>query len=259
MTKISFKGLVAGVKSATKKHAPGILTGFGIAGMITTTVLAVKATPKALELIKEAEEAKEEPDSKLTAIETVKTTWKCYIPAAVTCAASVTCLIGASSVSARRNAALATAYELSKTALTEYKDKVVEVIGEEKEKEVREKVSEARIQKKPVSEPEIISTGYGDELFFDPLSGRYFKSNVGAIDKAAINLNKDMLRSPFGYISLNEFYSALNLENVELGEDLGWNIDNIIEIDYHSKMTENGKPCGVLYFINAPFYNYDKV
>ena len=38
-----------------KKRSPEILTGFGIAGMITTTVLAVKATPKALKLIEEAE------------------------------------------------------------------------------------------------------------------------------------------------------------------------------------------------------------
>ena len=39
------------VKAGTIKHSPEILTGVGIAGMITTTVLAVKATPKALRLI----------------------------------------------------------------------------------------------------------------------------------------------------------------------------------------------------------------
>ena len=34
-----------------KKHSPEILTGIGIAGMISATVMAVKATPKALKNI----------------------------------------------------------------------------------------------------------------------------------------------------------------------------------------------------------------
>ena len=41
------------LKTAIKKHSPEILTGIGIAGMITTTVMAVRATPKALILIGE--------------------------------------------------------------------------------------------------------------------------------------------------------------------------------------------------------------
>ncbi len=40
-------------RKAMKKHSPEILTGIGIAGMITTTVMAVKATPKALILLEE--------------------------------------------------------------------------------------------------------------------------------------------------------------------------------------------------------------
>ena len=89
------------------KHSPDILLGVGIAGMVGTVVLAVAATPKAIKLIEKKKEL-DEVDN-LTPMETVKTTWKCYIPAAVTCAASIACLIGASSVHLKRNAALATA------------------------------------------------------------------------------------------------------------------------------------------------------
>ena len=113
---------------------PAVASGkasFGIAGMITTTVLAVRSTPKALKLIEEKK--KEEGVDKLTPAETVKTAWKCYIPAMVLGATSVGCLVGASRVSLRRNAALATAYKLSETALTEYREQVVETIGEKKE------------------------------------------------------------------------------------------------------------------------------
>lgn len=48
------------VKKAVGKKSPEILIAFGIAGMITTTVLAVKATPKAMEKIKKAEKDKAE-------------------------------------------------------------------------------------------------------------------------------------------------------------------------------------------------------
>lgn len=129
MSKQSMSDVVNGIGLFIKKRGPEILTGIGIAGMVTTTVLAVKATPKAMRLVKEKEDYYE---IKLTPKEIVATCWKCYIPSVVTCALSMSCLIGASSVNLKRNAALATAYKLSETALTEYQEKVVETIGEKK-------------------------------------------------------------------------------------------------------------------------------
>ena len=54
--------------------------------MVTTTILAVRATPKALLLIQEAEEVKHQNTdaSALTPVETIKAAWLCYVPAAVT-------------------------------------------------------------------------------------------------------------------------------------------------------------------------------
>lgn len=109
------------LKTSIKKHSPEILTGIGIAGMITTTVMAVRATPKALILI---EERKEEIGvNQLEAVDLIKTTWMCYVPAALTGTLSIACLIGASSVNVRRNAALATAYTLSESALKDYQER----------------------------------------------------------------------------------------------------------------------------------------
>ena len=256
MSKSKMAQLMRVAKTSITKHSPEILTGIGIAGMITTTVLAVKATPKAIRLI---EEAKEEKGEDLTKAETVKTCWKAYIPAAATCVASTACLIGASSVSIRRNAMLATAYKLSETAFSEYKEKVVETIGDEKEKVVREKVSEERIKKNPITKNEIIMTNYGDTQFYETLSGRYFKSDIEQIKKVVNYLNKDMLQDMFGTISLNEFYDELELERIDLGDELGWRVDKgLIEIDFTSKIADNGKPCIVLDYINAPHYGFNK-
>lgn len=256
MSKSKMAQLMRVAKTSITKHSPEILTGIGIAGMITTTVLAVKATPKAIRLI---EEAKEEKGEDLTKAETVKTCWKAYIPAAAICITSTACLIGASSVSIRRNAMLATAYKLSETAFSEYKEKVVETIGDEKEKIVREKVSEERIKKNPLTKNEIIMTDYGDTQFYETLSGRYFKSDIEQIKKVVNYLNKDMLQDMFGTISLNEFYDELELERIDLGDELGWRVDKgLIEIDFTSKIADNGKPCIVLDYINAPYYGFDK-
>ena len=90
---------VKGIQRALRKHSPAILTGIGIAGMIAATITAVRTTPKALRMIDEREI---KDGKRLNTKEIVQTTWKCYVPAAVTGALSVACLIGASSVNAKR-------------------------------------------------------------------------------------------------------------------------------------------------------------
>lgn len=244
--------VIKNIQKSVTRHSPEILMGIGIAGMVTTTVLAVKATPKALRLL---EEAQRESEDGLTGTDKVKVCWKCYIPAAVTGVVSVSCLIGASSVNNRRNAALATAYKLSETALTEYRDKVVETIGEKKEQLVREKVAEEHIKKNPVSKNEVLITQKGETLCYDSISGRYFKSDIDKIKKTVNDLNRRMLNDM--YISLNEFYYELDLDGIGVGDDLGWNIDNgFIDIDFGSQLADDGTPCVVINYSLAPRYDY---
>ena len=140
-------------KTALKKYSPQILTGIGIAGMIATTITAVKATPKALQLIDEREI---QENKRLSTTEVIKTTWKCYVPAAVTGTLSVACLIGASSVSLKRHAALATAYTLSETALKEYQEKTIEVVGERKAQDIQDAVAKKQLEKSPLWGREVL-------------------------------------------------------------------------------------------------------
>lgn len=256
MNKQDIGKFIKTVQLSVSKHSPEILTGIGIAGMVTTTVLAVKETPKALHILEDAEHTKGES---LTATEKIKVCWKCYIPSVVTGAASIVCLIGASSVNARRNAALATAYKLSETALTEYRDKVVETIGEKKEQVIREKIAEDRLEKNPVEENKIVITDKGNTLCLEPISGQYFRSDIDKIKRAVIDLNEKMQRDPFGYISLNEFYDELNMEHSSRGDELGWCISKgIIRIDFHAKLAKNDEPCIVIDYVNPPVYDYSK-
>lgn len=253
MSKPGVSHLLKNAQMAISKHSPEILTGIGIAGMITTTVLAVGMTPKALRRIEEKK--KEEGKDKLTVAETVKTTWKYYIPAAVTGATSIACVIGASKVHTKRNAALATAYKLSETALTEYREKVIETLGEKKEKLVREKIDKDHLEQKPVSKSQVIITNKGNTLCFDYHSGRYFHSDIDTIKKAVNELNRRMVLDM--YVSLNDFYDELELEHTSMGDELGWNFDDgLVEIDFSSHLADDGTPCVVMSYRVAPHRNY---
>lgn len=261
MNKQTISKIFRDVRTSLSKHSPEILMGIGIAGMITTTVLAVKATPKAILLI---EDKKDELEVEtLTPVETVKTTWKCYIPAAVSGTISIACLIGSNSVNARRNAALATAYKLSETAFAEYRDGVIETFGEKKEKTVRDKVSEKQIKETPVNKTDIIVTGKGKTLFFDPLSHRYFYSSIEKIRRAENILNKEINTDPFDSgRTVNDFYTEIGIPTTATGDALGWNLNiGLLDIYLSYQGGDEGtefedEPCAVLNFVNPPRYEF---
>ena len=258
MDKSGFLRVVNNVKSSAVKHAPEILTGIGITGMISTTIMAVKATPKALDVMADIKAIHaEDEDRKAFAKDVVTKVAPIYIPAALLCLLSTSCLIGASSVNLRRNAALATAYTLSETALREYQDKVVETFGEKKEQHVRDEIAKDRVERNPVSNNEVLVTKKGDTLCYDSLSGRYFKSDMEVLKKATNELNRRMLSED--YVSLNDFYDEIGLSYTKIGEDIGWRVDKgFIELVFSSQLSSDGTPCLVLDYQVAPYYDYDR-
>ena len=255
MDKSNITNIIKGIKASISRHSPEILTGIGIAGMVTTTILAVKATPKAIKLI-EAEKRAKHVDA-LSPVDTVKTVWKCYIPAAMTGVSSIACLIGSNAINAKRNAALTTVYTLSEMARNEYKEKVIETIGEKKERTIKEKVDAERIKKDPVSKKEVIITEKGTTLCYDHVFGRYFKSDIDIINRAMNKINREIVINM--YASLNDFYAELGLSPVEMGYELGWNIDDgTIEIEPSSQLADDGTPCLVIDYSVSPKYNYSR-
>ena len=254
MNKAGLKRTIKSAERVLTKYSPGILTGIGIAGMIGATFMAVKATPKALYLI---ETKKEESEVKeLTPVETIKTCWACYIPATLTTVLSAACLIGASTVSAKRNAALATAYSISEAALREYQEKVVEVIGEKKEKAVRDAVAKDQIERDPVTKSEVvIIDSNSNTLCYEPLSGRYFKSTIDKIKKAEIKLDRQMIQEM--YVSLNDFYWEIGLDGTDLGDKMGWNLSKgYMDLSFSSQLADDGTPCAVIVYGIPPVYDY---
>jgi hypothetical protein len=276
MNKLNVKQCFKMAKKVVQKKSPEILTGLGIAGMITTVVLAVKATPKALDLIDEeidnqnrklSQEAYDSGYStvnqidKLKPVETVKVAWKPYIPALLLGGASVGCLIGANTVSARRHAALYSAYELSKTAYNELNEKVTEVVGEKKVTEIKQKLAEDKVNKVSSEgaiekKSNVVIAGDGDTWFIDAMSNQPFLSSKNKLDAAANELNRKM-RSDM-YVSLSQFYDEVGIEHTGTSDYIGWRIDKeYIDVVTSDAIVKDGKVYVVMDFLSRPEYGYD--
>jgi hypothetical protein len=245
--------ILSTIRPFLSKHEPEILMSMGICGLIFSTVWGVKATVQATKMVEKKES---DTNKKLGVKDIVATTWKLYIPVVASMIVSVPCIIASDRVSSKRYAAMATAYTLSETALQEYQDKAKEIVGEKKDKEIKEAISKDNVDKTYTGNNQIIMTGDGDSLFFEPLSGRYFKSNWNTISKAANELNATAMSSMEGEISLNDWFEALNLPRTDIGDSIGWDIKfgpkHLIDIEISSHITKDNIPCGAIAYNNQP-------
>lgn len=268
------------VAGEVSKNSPVILTGLAVTGVVTTVILGVRATPKAMSLIDDATYSEYEKSGLMDEVsfpewlgldtntytwkdstnmlkkgEIIKLTWKCYIPTAAVGLATIACIIGAHNIHLRRNAALVSLYSLTESAFKEYQSKVVETIGKNKELKVRDDVMADTIKLNPVGDSQVIFTGKGETLFYDQMSGRYFKNDIEKIRKVQNKLNKDLISEDF--VSLNDFYFEIGLAPIKLGEDMGWYLDHgMLEIRFSAQLTENEEPCIALEYELVPRFAY---
>ena len=244
--------IISKSKATISKYSPEILTGLGLISMVGSTVLAVKATPKAIKIIQNKEQKE---NKKLKNMDIIKETWKEYIPSLSLSLGGITCIICGCRINTSRGAALATAYAISEKTLSTYRDKVIETIGERKEKSIRQQIQQDNIDKNPPVESKIIITQKGNTLIKDEYSGRYFRSDLDAIRKASNELNKQMLHND--YISLNQWYTSIGLEVIKDGHRLGWNIaQGLLELDFDTCLVGD-EPCIIMEYSRYPEPGYD--
>ena len=242
-------------KMFLKRNSSTILTCVGGAGVVATSIMAVKATPKALRLL----DAKtEEKGEKLTAWETIKIAGPSYIPSVITGTATIACIFGANALNKRQQAALMSAYALLDNSYKEYKNKVGELYGEDAKDRVREEIA-----KDKYVDEEVSLTDDNKQLFFDEYSGRYFEATMEDVIKAEYNLNRK-LADWYG-VYLNEFYEMLGVDPVDYGDHLGWNSAEVYDtqwsnwIDFnHKKVTmDDGLECYILSWSVDPTFGFE--
>jgi Family of unknown function (DUF6353) len=257
--------------SFVSTNASGLLTAGGVIGVGVTAVLTGRATVKAHAIVRERTaiarvnaEMESEENGGLILVpdwskkEIVAMTWQFYIPPAVVGIATISSIIMANRMSAKRAAALAAAYGISETRLQEYKEKVAEKFGVNKERAVRDEIAQDRVNNNPPSK-EVIIMGNGDVLCYDSISGRYFHSTVEQIKQAESTINGELFNHQ--YASLSQFYDEIGLTPTALSEEIGWNtmVMEPVEIKFSTTMTPDNRPCLVLDYSSLPYPDYHKL
>ena len=198
-----------------KKNASTILTCMGALGVVGTTLSAIKATLKAIDILEDEEEIKIERDNQsLTTFEKALVVTPVYFPTILLGTATITCIFGANILNKKKQATLVSAYAYLNSSFNEYKDKVKVIYGEDGEKRVRDELAKDKYIQQSMSESD------KDILFFDEYSGRYFESTLFNLQNAVYKLNRTFALE--GYTNLNEFYRYVDLPETEYGEVLGW-------------------------------------
>lgn len=239
------------------RNSPGILTALGVGGLVATVIYAVKATPKAMEVIQAEQTFRYEEgmtknyNEPISVLDTLELTWKFYIPSLVMGTATVVCMIGSNHIHLRRNAALVSLFKITETALNEYRAEVVKTIGEKKEQQIQDEIVQQKLNNNPVESSNIIITGKGTFPCFDVFSARYFEGDIETIRQKINIFNHKLNRE--GWLNINEFYYELGLEPIDLGEEFGWIAEySILEPRFTTKLTTDGKPCLVLDYMVKP-------
>lgn len=276
-----------------KNASPEILMGVGIASILAGTVLACRATflkadmvldkySGKMYLIKQAKEKypetylkKDELKDKVTTYsETAIDFTKLYFPSAILMAGGVVCLLGSHGIMKQRNTAIAAAYAVVDKALKNYRGRVVDELGKEKDNHFMygthyETVTEEIIgedgKKKKVKKEIQISNGdhsnpsmysrYFEKQEWDLENGSYTGSsqwsptptyNASQLVLKSMVFN-DQLNSR-GYLFLNDVYDELGFPRTKAGQVVGWvknkgTGDNVVSLgDYVDILADPNVP-----------------
>jgi hypothetical protein len=241
------------------ENAPSILTSVGVVGVVGTAVLMYKAATKSTEKLYEVDTvAQVNGEPPLTTKRIVKLTWVNYIPPVGCAAVTIGAIVFANHLNTKRIAALTAAYAISEKKLSEYKDKVIETIGEKKEQALRDDLAQDGVKKNPPGPNNtVLVIGKGDVLCQDTFSGQYFRSSMDTIKKAENDTNHDIIHCQ--YATLTDFYRRLGLPPTDMSDELGWSFDDLIKLEISAVVAHDDEPCLAVSFQNHPMAGYRKV
>lgn len=257
-------GLAHKAKFLLNQNSSTILTGVGVVGTVGTAVLTGRASMRAARVL---DATKEEVANRLVGEdinahptnliipkhEVVKLTWRFYVIPVATGVGTVGAIIFAHRIDAKRIVALTVASGISERALKEYKEKVVEKLGERQDTKIRDEIAQDRVNASPPGK-ELVITGDGQVLCLDGLTGRYFMSTMEDLKRAENKINH-IINTQMG-ASLSEFYDEIGLAPTAYSDEVGWNPDQLIALRISATMSQDNRPCMVVDFHPTPFVGY---
>lgn len=257
---MTLKTILRTAEKFVSDNSPGILTGLGVAGAVTSTVLAARAgfrvgMDASTQFHERIIEGEEPPDEILELKYITKMYWKEFIPAGAVGATTIVAIIMANQIGSRRTAAITAAFKLSEQLSEEYKDKVTRTLGLQKEEKMRSELAAEKMEKNPPPAGMLIIGG-SDVLFVDELSGRYFHSQVETVKKAVNDINYKV--NNYFHASVTDFYELIGLEGTKFSDTIGWNSDELLDVQFTATMYQD-KPAIMLGYNHGPILGYDRV
>ena len=242
-----------------KKHSPEILVVTGVIGVVTSTVMACKATTKVNDIVTESketidkihdcvgkglhtsdgEEYTQEVANKDLAIIYTQTAWKfikLYGPSVLIGAASIGCMVGSNRILRKRNVALAAALTTVEKSFKDYRGRVIDRFGKDLDRELRFGIKAKEIKEKVIDENGNESTVTKTVEVVDPNTAHslysivFCEGNTGWTKNAELNKAfliqqqnwaNDKLRLR-GYLTLNEVYEMVGAPTTAYGQIAGW-------------------------------------
>lgn len=225
------------------KNKPGILIGLGISSMLMSIGVAYIYAPLAKDALDDKKD--ELGVDKLHPIDTIKTVWPYVTPSLVFASAGVACILGGNQINLNRGTAAMTAYMMSESALRSYRDSAKEVVGEKKEKDIREAAAKKMyyddLQNGRMT---VITNGCADDFWmYDHLTRQKFRSNVQKVKDAVNNLNYRIVHGEV--LSVCDYCLEMNEEPVEMGKNFVWDVNRNGLIELYpptAYVMENGEP-----------------
>lgn len=216
-------------------QSPTILSAIAVVGVVATGYLTFKAAFKSAEILRD------DLDSggvQTRAIQFEKV-WKLYIPAVATGVGTIGCIVASNRIAVRRLAAMAAAYGILTGDFDDYRNKVMEALGDKKTKLIDDKIAEEKILKNPPPVSSDIHTLEGGKHWFQDLStGQNFISDRQNVEKARNDLNYMLIHE--GQADLNDWYAFLGIDATNLGNQLGWAAEQKIEVVFSPVMLPDG-------------------
>lgn len=238
------------------RHGHNVMTVAAAAGATATVVLGSKAAITATNQVRDWQFENDiyELEFKEHWWDLVKVTWKTYLPTAVALTGTIASIIAIRNIGASNAAMYANMASAANATFEAYSKKVVEKIGEEQEREVRQEVAKDQVAENPPPSTLVVS---GDEvIFMDSYSGRYFKDTVENIRSYVNEINKQVLDDMFA--SLDDLYELYGLEPTADSHAIGWNADRLLEVDFVLAEAPGMKPCFRLDYQPSPVMGYDR-
>lgn len=249
------------VGSQLKENSPAILIGVSVLGVVTVGVMATRAGYKANDILTEvkAKKTTENPEEEptVTKEEIVVYTWKEFVPVVAVAGVTIAAAIGSYKIQSKKAAMLAALYSTAIEQLESYQKKTEEVVGTKKAREIKEAVNEDKMLAHVVDDQNVILTGHGNTLFFDPYTGQMFRSSIEHVRQSMVEFSYrllDEMKLPY-----NEWLLELGLDSCKFGDDYGWAVNNMgdtLKLTFDSKNASNGEPVCILSYNLEPKADY---